>query len=192
MPLASDPVPPGAVAVPLHGKHGATFCAWVDEADAPAALSRRWTMQVRVSRHRVYRYATTRHNGSQLGMHRFLTDAPKGMWVDHIGQHGDDHDGLDNRRSNLRICTPSENLANRRLPANSTTGYKGVARHRGRFCAQITNRGEQHWLGTFATAEEAARAYNAAARRLHGEFARLNEVPAAPVTALPTGARRAA
>jgi hypothetical protein len=54
-------------------------------------------------------------------MHKFIMNTPKGMHTDHIN-----HDGLDNQRENLRVCTPSQNAQNKRLRVDSATGYKGV------------------------------------------------------------------
>lgn len=84
-------------------------------------------------------------------------------------------DKLDNRFAKLRVATRSQNLCNRPAQVNNTVGFKGVTKFRTRFLARITAQRKHHHLGSFATAEEAARAYNAAARRLHGQFARLNE-----------------
>lgn len=83
---------------------------------------------------------------------------------------------LDNRRSNLRIATKQENGRNSRKKRSGTrTRYKGVGIARGgKFVARIKADREQIRLGRFDTEEEAARAYDAAARRYHGEFARLN------------------
>jgi hypothetical protein len=85
------------------------------------------------------------------------------MVVDHIN-----HNGLDNRRSNLRVITNAQNLANRRGPARTgTSGFVGVSRHRGtgRFYAHITVAGTQLHVGTFATAELAAKARDEYVRR---------------------------
>ena len=105
-------------------------------------------------------------------MHRLILDAPDGAQVDHI-----DHDSLNNQRSNLRLCTCSENQRNRRgRPKNNTSGYIGVAWYRrcGRWGSQIWVNGKDHWLGLFDDPAEAARVRDAAAKRLHGEFATLN------------------
>ena len=101
-------------------------------------------------------------------MHRAILDVPQGMYTDHIN-----HDGLDNQRANLRICTPSENKAHSRKYKNNKSGYMGVHRDkdRGKWTAQINS---NHYLGRFDDPMKAARAYDKAALELHGEFATLN------------------
>lgn len=104
-------------------------------------------------------------------LHRFILGAPDDLQVDH--KNGD---GLDCRRSNIRIATPSQNSSNIGLTRANTSGYKGVCWLTGRqtWQAAIKHQGKAHFLGHFQTAEEAARAYDRKARELHGEFARLN------------------
>ena len=84
---------------------------------------------------------------------------------------------LDNRRENLRICTHSQNMANRRRSKNNTSGYKGVSWdtvHKG-WHSQIGGRKiNGKTLGLFDIPEDAARAYDEAAKKLYGEFAILN------------------
>lgn len=103
-------------------------------------------------------------------MHRLIIQCPKGMIVDHINGNR-----LDNRKSNLRVCTLLENARARRKFSGSSR-YKGVSKLRKRWRAQIRAYGVDRHLGVFATEEEAALAYNAAAQILHGEFSVLNEV----------------
>lgn len=114
-----------------------------------------------------------RDNKQSIQMHRFILNAPNGLDVDHR-----DCDGLNNQKSNLRLATRSQNLANRPR-CHSQTGYRGVQpEHKSsRFIAQITVNKKRIWLGNFASAVEAARAYDAVAIQIYGEFARLNFTP---------------
>lgn len=104
----------------------------------------------------------------RIFMHREIVNAPDGMEVDHINGNQ-----LDNRRCNLRICTHAQNTRNRK-PHGSLPRFKGVKAVDRRWCAQIMVNGIETYLGRFDSAVAAARAYDAAARRLHGEYARLN------------------
>ena len=94
---------------------------------------------------------------------------PHGLTIDHInGNTGD------NRISNLRLASDSENSYHRKRRSNNKTGYKGVhQRENGKYRAYITVEKQKVNLGTFETKEEAYAAYCEAARRFHGDFARL-------------------
>jgi len=81
---------------------------------------------------------------------------------------------LDNRRSNIRKATYRGNAMNVGIRSNNKTGYKGVSFVQNRFRANIAADGKQIFIGGFETAEEAALAYDAAAKILHGEFAWYN------------------
>ncbi len=95
-----------------------------------------------------------RRNGptSKIRMHRVIMNPPEGKYIDHIN-----HDGLDNRRSNLRIVTTRENIMN--MERGNSTGYLGVKRHYDKFGAQIRINGKRIWLGRYDTAEEAHNVY---------------------------------
>ncbi len=104
-------------------------------------------------------------------LHRAIAHAAPGVRVDHR-----DRDGLNCRRGNLRLASHAQNEQNRGSNRNNTSGFKGVTwyrRHR-RWKAQIDANGIHRHLGYFERAEDAARAYDAAARELHGLFACLN------------------
>ena len=105
----------------------------------------------------------------QVRMHRIILGTPEGMDSDHINR-----DRLDNRRSNLRICNRSQNISNTFLRSNKS-GYKGVEWHKAsqKWQARIRFYGKRLQLGVFKTALSAHRAYNKAARKYHGKFARL-------------------
>ncbi|MDD5551392.1 MAG: HNH endonuclease [Candidatus Omnitrophica bacterium] len=102
-------------------------------------------------------------------MHRFIMNPPKGMMVDHR-----DGNGLNNQKSNLRICTRAENMMNRGKQPNNTSGYKGVRINKGIIIAQIGFKNWNYHIGCFPDKESAARAYDKRAKELFGDFARLN------------------
>nr|WP_243767389.1 HNH endonuclease [Paenibacillus agricola] len=107
-------------------------------------------------------------------MHRVITDAPKGYFVDHI-----DGNPLNNQRHNLRLCTNAQNCRNRGAPKGNTSGFKGVTWNtwNGKWQAQIGKDYKRYHAGYFESPSEAARAYNAKATELFGEYARLNVIP---------------
>jgi hypothetical protein len=82
---------------------------------------------------------------------------------------------LDNRKSNLRMATRSQNNCNRGLRKDNTSGIKGVCpdpKRPGWWIAQIMHHKKGYNLGSFPDKEQAATAYKEAAIRMHGEFAR--------------------
>lgn len=122
-----------------------------------------------------WRVQTTRRPGkfyafTTISMHRLITGAGLGELVDH-----QNNNGLDNRRSNLRLCDWSSNHANIHA-VRSVAGYKGVFinQETGAYGARLAFRGKRIYLGSFDTPEEAARAYDAEALKTCGEFAKLN------------------
>jgi len=104
-------------------------------------------------------------------MHRLITNAPAGMIVDHRN-----HNGLDNRRENMRVCTREQNSHNQRPYRGSSCGYKGVTLHKrdGVFEVNIRYKGKLNYIGRFKDADDAAKAYDKKAVELFGEFAYLN------------------
>ncbi len=107
----------------------------------------------------------------RIRMHRLILSAEDYEQVDHRN-----HDGLDNRKENLRIVTNSQNGMNRRLTSANTSGYKGVCfdkNHR-QYRAYIRKDGKRKYLGSFHSAVIAACAYDEAAKEMFGEYAYLN------------------
>lgn len=121
---------------------------------------------------RVYIRSSIRRNGRSaktVRVHRLLMCALPGEFVDHVNG-----DSLDNRISNLRVCTQSQNLANSIRKKRSKSGYRGVFPEGDKWIAKIMCDGTAHRLGRFSCKAEAAKAYDEAARSLFGEFATLN------------------
>lgn len=112
-----------------------------------------------------------------LYMHRVIMarmlgqPIPGGLQVDHIQHH---LGRLDNRRSNLRLATRSQNQANKGRPVNNSSFYKGVSFNRGKWEARIRFGGQRLNLGRFEAALVAAQTYDAASRLLNGSYAGLN------------------
>lgn len=108
-------------------------------------------------------------------MHRLVISAPAGVEVDHREHYAIDARLIDNRHSNLRLCTTIQNSGNRRPNANGTSRYKGVvSTPGGKWSARIRINGKKTYLGTFTDELAAARAYDDAALEHFGEFARPN------------------
>lgn len=165
--------------VALSGKKGAGRVTRIDDADWPLVKDHRWRLLEKAAtatrRGRgPYAQTSVRSDDGRwvtVLMHTMLTGWPQ---VDHI-----DHDGLNNQRSNLRPATAAQNQQNRRRRIGNSSRYKGVCRFRHtKWMARISINGTQRHLGLFATEEEAALAYNAAALEAYGEYAHLNQVEA--------------
>jgi hypothetical protein len=106
-----------------------------------------------------------------MRMNREIMKAPEDRVVDH--RNGD---SLDNRRDNLRIATQAENMQNRRKRKNTTSQYIGVwfAKEKKKWESRITQDGKKIYLGSFVNEIDAAKAYDEAAKKYRGEFAKLN------------------
>jgi hypothetical protein len=106
-------------------------------------------------------------------MHSLIMGTPKGKDTDHING-----DRLDNRRHNLRICTHKENQRNMGLSKANKSGYKGVSwdNKYSKWVTRIRTSEKYMHVGYFKDRLSAAKAYNEAAKKYHGEFARLNKL----------------
>jgi hypothetical protein len=121
---------------------------------------------------KVYAQANIKVGGkwARVTLHRFVLSAGSGSLVDHRNGNG-----LDCTRGNLRTATRGQNQHNSG-PRRGASRFKGVTWHRkaGKWLAQIMSDRVYRYLGLHATEQDAARAYDTAAKELHGEFARLN------------------
>jgi hypothetical protein len=119
-------------------------------------------------------YATTKikrgGKHKNISMHRLIMDAKPGQTVDHI-----DGNSQDNQKKNLRFCTNSQNHMNRHYTYGSSK-YKGVSwdKYNKKWCSSICYSKKHIALGRYPIEEDAARAYDDAAKKYFGEFACLN------------------
>jgi hypothetical protein len=147
--------------------------AKVDDEDYERVNKFRWCANWMNGKSFYAIHSYRRDNGTHTGMsmHRLVMGAKNGQNVDHIH-----HDTLDNRKSELRICTQSQNLMNKGKSRNNTSGFKGVSWRKDckKWIALIRKENKTYNLGYFSTKEEAAIAYDQKAKELHGEFAFLN------------------
>lgn len=142
--------------------------AIIDAEDAPLVDSHNW-------------FAVTQHNciyakrekylkgggRKYIAMHRVIAGAADEKVVDHIN-----HNGLDNRKVNLRVCEHCQNIQNQRLRFDNSSGFKGVSwnSRRGKWRAQITLSGKRKELGLFDSPERAYEVYCEASEKHYGEF----------------------
>lgn len=155
-------IPKGARAIPLTKG----YYALVDEEDFEKANQHNWHIHINGK----HKYAITNvrlgvNKRTVVNLHRLILDFPSKP-IDHIN-----HNGLDNRRSNLRVCTPSQNCMNREPRGQLQT--KGIKYSNNTWSARIQRGGIRHHLGNFSTQEEAQAAYNMAAQVLFGEYSRI-------------------
>lgn len=121
-------------------------------------------------------YAKTNNKGKKpalLRMHRIILGLRGKEKVDHINRNT-----LDNRKSNLRIVTQSQNMMNAGIRKTNKSGFKGVhfAKREKKWLAMIWKDNKQIFLGYFKSDKEAANAYNEGAIKYHGEYALLNKI----------------
>lgn len=141
--------------------------AIVDDDDFEYLNKFKWHYQAQGG----YAFRAKQHGARQ--MHRTIVNCPGGKFVDHING-----DGLDNRKSNLRICTKAQNGMNRGRQKQNKSGFKGVVWNMRlkKWIAQIGCKGikKTMHIGVFNSPIDAAVAYDNEAKKIHGEFAKLN------------------
>ena len=144
--------------ITLTGGHITT----VDDDWYPVLAKWSWHLSVKGYAQRAVRA------GKTVFMHQIIAMTPTGLQTDHVNG-----DKLDNREANLRHCTNAENCRARKFKAGAS-GYRGVRVSGRKFTAVIMTDYKMQHLGTFESAEDAARAYDSAAKEQHRHFATLN------------------
>lgn len=156
------------IALSSQGKHNGKYFAKISDEDYEEIIKHRW-QAVKVG-YNVY--AITKIDYKKVYMHRFiLSISDRKIDTDHK-----DKNGLNNQRDNLRASTRSQNAVNKRKSKNVTSNYFGVSysKQRNRWVAQIGHNLRQIPLGRYKNEMDAAKAYDAKALELFGEFANLN------------------
>ncbi len=165
-PRVADKVHPDPACryIPIFTRSGLSAHATIDAVDYTLVFEYKWSFSH-------YHYARSAYGRPQkwIMMHHLIMPCPKGMTVDHING-----DKLDNRRSNLRVCSSNDNNLNRGKQRNNRSGYKGVYQGRHGWRAAIRKDKRKYNLGEYATKEQAYEAYCRACMELHGEFANVN------------------
>lgn len=142
--------------------------ALVDNDDFKALSKYKWFATKNVNTFYAMRNSPT-VNGKYkiLLMHRVIMQTPKGMHTDHI-----DHNGLNNQRKNLRVCTNSQNQMNSGKKSHNKSGFKGVSYYERykKWRAQIKVNKKRIFLGYYDTKELGSEAYIKACKKYHGEY----------------------
>ena len=140
------------------------LCAVVDDDYYEAVIQHTWHLNKGKPKATI--------DGKLIYLHTFLLGRAANKVIDHING-----DGLDNRISNLRHCSQGQNIMNT-MSRGGVSKYKGVdyQKRTGRWRARVRANGVEFHLGYYQSEENAALAYNEAAKTLHGEYARLNSV----------------
>jgi hypothetical protein len=147
-----------------HGK-----VAIVDEDDYEKLNKYKW------SANELYalRFSRKEGGGKTIFMHKVILGSLAGMEVDHINR-----DGFDNRKCNLRICTHSQNEANKGLRRDNTSGERGIYWNKryGKWHARIRLNNIRIHIGYYDDIKNASDAYQSKAKELFGEFAEINQI----------------
>lgn len=158
----------------IHSKKHGSFEVIVDDADWDEVKKYKWHIGKQPKRKAIYarrnEYVNGKRPPKEVALHTHLTGY---KMTDHINGNG-----LDCRRSNMREATVTQNRHNTGIRKDNRSGYKGVSwdKDENKWVVRIQKDNKNKTIGRYDTKEAAARAYNEAAKKYHGEFARLNEI----------------
>jgi hypothetical protein len=154
-----------------NGKKYGLYVALVDDEDYEYLNQWKWFVYPEGKTFYAMRNIYINNKCKQLRMHRIILNVSIGEIIDHK-----DHNGLNNQRNNIRVCTFTENTINT-IKAKSKSQYWGVRiKKNNKYLSRIKSNYKVFNLGTYETEKEAALAYNRAAKIHHGEFAKQNIV----------------
>jgi len=150
------------------------FCCKIDDEDFDLVSKYKWASNI--NRRTVYAKTNIKDEFGKvktISMHRLIMGNPINLQIDHIN-----HNGLDNRKENLRICSSIENRFNCNSYKGSSSKYKGVSwdKNANKWSSKIRINKILKHLGCFKSEIEAARKYNTMASLHFGEYANLNNV----------------
>ena len=141
---------------------------FVDDIDFSKLSGFKWC----VTKNRNTKYAYRKEKGKMILMHRVIMDVMDKEIIDHV-----DHNGINNIRANLRICTHTQNMWNRRKSILTKYKYMGIYKDSpNRWVAECKMNGTRRRIRGLKSPEEAAIAYNSLAEEMHKGFAALNEI----------------
>lgn len=146
--------------------------AIIDDEDYDLISKYEWSLWTSGRAKNMFYARCTTERGQSISMHRIILGVSVNVAIDHIN-----HNGLDNRRANLRITNQQKNSWNSKPHNDGVTRYKGIfnqGRNNGKWYSKVTYRGQRYYLGSFNSQEEAALAYDNKVLELFGEFAYLN------------------
>jgi len=154
------------VSVSIKSRPGQSFIIDKDDVDVVGEWS--WSLNSKG-------YVGRKCNKTTLRLHRAIFEKhygtiPEDKEIDHV-----DQDKLNNRKSNLRLCSHAENQRNRKVYKNNKLGVKGVCIHQGKYQANIRFNSKLIYLGYFNTLAEAAIVYNIGSILFHQGYANLNQ-----------------
>lgn len=134
-------------------KYGIKYCK-IDNEDIDKITKHRWALRYDKGINNFY--LMCKHLNKSIHIHRIITNCPDGLVVDHLN-----HDTLDNRKKNLKVCTQQDNMQNKNIQKNNKSGYSDVLlRKNGKYQARYTFNKKRMYLGMFNTLEDAVNAIN--------------------------------